>query len=900
LVDGNKILNATSAGILIDNMQQTLVSSNQIKKSKSGIRVTYSSNITIEANTIEACDAGIHLQSANNFVYSNFIGTESDDVSLKNGIGLIIESAYNKIGDINRTNFFHRNAKQGILNKGNFNPMLYNSFYFNGTSNNRKHNYKAIENYLNNGVQSNNGISNPVITHAKKDIQSNSYVISGKADPGSVIQIYRSNGFAQNANLADIEEVGNDGKITYSKGLLAEEAYADIEGNWIAFVDINNLDKENTNYIVALAYQITTDNNAYSSELSNMLPVGTCVITNNQDINDYEYPIIGSLRAAIQCANSVGEEANIVTKIFEKPIVELKALLPEINNHYGLNFSGLNKAFTEELASMLTVTIPEKSTNVDMAFHIYLKKKPSNEEEIDVNKANFKFDNIQIDNIREGFRVNVDNVTLDKVIFQPNPKQDYNKLITLQQKNRLSTNSDYYSKFNVLNSKIYNTHQIITYEGGSEVMGVYDFNITNNYFENINYLLTSNGYQSEINIESNTFQYNNDKKSKIIYSLINGLEGYDSYSFVIKKNTINIDPTFPCENNEPTFLFNMSNIISFDILLNNLNIQTNTPNKLGAVKIASTIYQVGYFNVFSNTFNTNHTAIQLSGYSYSSNGKFYINNNTIHVNNQAAFKIESFNSNNKNAPLFVEDNNITSNDNQCILVQSSASVLMRYNTLKGNIGQTKVISIADAGAHIQTPSINENVFTFKDELTQRGRRKIKGQSAANCTIDLFLSQGIEPINTVPYRDRNEYKPNESNLANALSLLSKNLNKPDNSLVTKSIKADSEGNWEFVIPIEWLRNNENPIFISAQSTDEENNSSELSNIFKLNPLTNLLKVVNTYDDGEGSLRSAILAANLSDAFSKIEFEIPPLVEDFIFDLSWRKFSTYEFFLEYSAL
>jgi hypothetical protein len=375
----NNIGNAKAYGIELISVSNHNIGGNSINGSEGvGIFVDQNSPSNhLTTNQLRQClGHAIWVKGGNTKIMGNLIGdlTKPTKDSKMNGIGLLLESSNNIIGSEKGTNYFYRNTKGGIINKGNKNRIIYNEFQYNDVSDRI-----SVAKAISNGGTWNDNIQAPAgITSKKEGVN---YVLKGTALASSIVHFYRSDGFPQNAKLSSIKVITNsvdeNGKpVTKSvdRPALIAEAITNSSGVWSTTITKEQLDPSHTTYIVCTATTpFKEEQVASTSELSAIIPIGPCIISNNEDVADDTYPVIGSYRAAIGCANKVTEAPEIVTKIAGIPTITLEANVPSITNGYGaLKFSGKNLATEPEVKDpknpgsttlstpMLHIQAPEK------------------------------------------------------------------------------------------------------------------------------------------------------------------------------------------------------------------------------------------------------------------------------------------------------------------------------------------------------------------------------------------------------------------------------------------------------------------------------------------------------------------------------------------------------------
>ncbi|TAH24653.1 MAG: hypothetical protein EAZ07_09285 [Cytophagales bacterium] len=857
----NRIYKVSNIGIWINNAPNQEVNGNVVDTlANVGILVEPNSPNTILAgNIIRGCKQyGIWVKSERNKIMSNYIGDAPKETLLGNNIGLYLQSNNNLIGNIEGANFFVRNKNGGIVNEGNKNRIIYNTFTYNDVSDRKPSpNVKAIRNVGN----ANESIQPPRDFSYKKIGED--YEISGKAGANEIIHFYRSNGFPQNTQLTSVKV---EWKVINDKGV--EEIREGFRQNILGLVKSNddgtftfkvikdNLDPNNTTYIVTTATKLFSgDDAASTSELSKIFPIGPCIISNTEDIADSDanqFPVIGSLRAAIGCANEVLEPAKVITKIFEVPTVELKSDLLPITNKYGLTFSGKNLGF-ELLESKLHIK-PAKDIALNHGLSLSLPN-ANWENKVSISEVIFSSLNTALLSTKGHLNiiqveVNGDKTKNQSLLTISESKTDINinelkanNLETIIKSIGVENNFDYCI---IDNSKLSDVNSMIVPIGEFKASS---FN--NNQWVNPSTILKDLNFNS-VNFENNTFSYNNSYNKPVAPLIECYSESRNSIKFI--SNTITAKDA-PNLNGDAYLIYVYGSITSYNIFdKNTINIKNNNVgNKIGGIYIGG-YYENSNNNVSDNTINLNGNAINLQcEYGSSINNKIF--NNVINSNLEG-IKLEGiYNSN-------IYNNTIVTNDNNAIKLSSCERIYMTNNLMSGNVGNTKAVELVNSNNRISQDypvPIIDKVITEKIK-EPKPYLELHGMANVGEKIELFFSQGPEPENTLPIRERKDYKPTEINQANTIKFIANN------------IIADATGKWTYRIPKDWNRNLTENLYITAQGTVDNANSSELSNIYTLKPFTETVIVKNTNNDGEFSLRAALETINSTDFYTKVVFNI----------------------------
>lgn len=284
----NKISGNFSNGIELGQctnaeVRENIITSNQ----RDGINLSYSTLITIIGNRI-----GVDQNN-------NVLGNQGF------GINLAYNSNNIKIGLEHSRNIIKNNGLGGVSVKGEKNNIAYNTI----SNNNSK---KAIFNNLTSG---NHGKAIPEITSIV------GITISGTSETNDLIQVFYNDGIAQNA----ISFVGEKQAVN---------------GQWSITIPISSAtyNSNGGNYYVATA----TDQQGNTSELSAPFLISSCIVTTTEDNGNNTTPVIGSLRAAINCANAKSDQGKVYFALPEEGpyYFELDVQLPNLNNAQGIILDG--------------------------------------------------------------------------------------------------------------------------------------------------------------------------------------------------------------------------------------------------------------------------------------------------------------------------------------------------------------------------------------------------------------------------------------------------------------------------------------------------------------------------------------------------------------------------------
>ncbi|MBO9702127.1 MAG: right-handed parallel beta-helix repeat-containing protein [Sporocytophaga sp.] len=321
IIEGNTIENngyptqsSISHGIQVVNNGN--ISNFQILKNRisgnfnHGIELNQCQNLEIRENVITSNQAdGINLSYSTLItIIGNRIGVDQNNNVLGNqgfGINLAYSSSNIKIGLENSRNIIKNNSLGGISVKGEKNNIAYNTISNNNSGN-------AI---FNNEGSGNHGKAIPIITSIV------GFTISGTSETNDLIQVFYNDGVAQNA----ISFVGEKQAVN---------------GQWSITIPISSTtyNSNGGNNYVATA----TDQNGNTSELSTPFLLSSCIVTTTEDNGNNATPVVGSLRAAINCANAKSEQGQVCFALPEEGpyYFELDVQLPNLNNSNGIILDG--------------------------------------------------------------------------------------------------------------------------------------------------------------------------------------------------------------------------------------------------------------------------------------------------------------------------------------------------------------------------------------------------------------------------------------------------------------------------------------------------------------------------------------------------------------------------------
>lgn len=289
----------------------------------------------IASNGIARSKSDIKIDSILNSgqIYSGLTLYSTNDAIVKgNQFGL------NNTGNNSYGVAFQGGSSNGIISNNIFlNNNINGVFIFKGGSNNKisKNTFKQGR-AINIDQFGNNAQIKPYGLISKAN------VFSGKASPNDTVEVFLSDGKAQNA----IKYLGN--------------TVVENDSSW-SFVLPNSIftDSSKAN-IVTTATDVLGNTSELSAILKvNFCPICPCEVTTTDDNGDNNNPTHGSLRAAIICANSKTEKTEIKFKIAGNGpyIIDIKTKLPDLNNPLGIVLDGNSQWLFNSINIKDTVTI---------------------------------------------------------------------------------------------------------------------------------------------------------------------------------------------------------------------------------------------------------------------------------------------------------------------------------------------------------------------------------------------------------------------------------------------------------------------------------------------------------------------------------------------------------------
>jgi len=352
-LDATKVLHALEVGIVVADCDSPRVFSSNVSYTDVGMRVESCDSALIQGNRIYYHNtAGLEIVADcdQTIVQSNIIGRQSATLQADTsyGVGILLHASNSIIGGhIYRTNYIVGNLQGGIIvDKGVKNQITYNAIYENDTASGKPA-YKAIAHK----DKGNYDWGKPTLkTYVEKE-KNQVFEITGSGVAGDTIHLYRSDGYYQAA------------KYYIGKTVVGTSR------EWNITVDTSKFDEVDTMLrIRPLKYQnftvvaTATSSEGNTSELSDLMYMGTCYVNNAKDNSDDDYPLPGSLRQAAQCVNRVTEIGEIrfaVTSWLVDDIGLGKELTP-LSNKHGIDIEARNiytdHKFVVEDPNRITVT----------------------------------------------------------------------------------------------------------------------------------------------------------------------------------------------------------------------------------------------------------------------------------------------------------------------------------------------------------------------------------------------------------------------------------------------------------------------------------------------------------------------------------------------------------------
>ncbi|MBK8808040.1 MAG: right-handed parallel beta-helix repeat-containing protein [Bacteroidales bacterium] len=219
-ISANAIDSSLTVGIALAHSDSSVVSSNGITRMPIGIVIDNTKNVLISGNTLSRHSiSGIDLLVGcdSNYLYENYIGAGFVESEAKSkGVGMRVMSSYNLIGGFkDSANVIFNNELGGIIVDGGVeNRITFNEIFANDTTVEAP-SVLAIK-HLNEG---NNLKAKPEILRYTTLIKDSKYEVFGVSEPFDSVHIYRTEGFYESARY------------------FVTATIADGNGNWSAIID---------------------------------------------------------------------------------------------------------------------------------------------------------------------------------------------------------------------------------------------------------------------------------------------------------------------------------------------------------------------------------------------------------------------------------------------------------------------------------------------------------------------------------------------------------------------------------------------------------------------------------------------------------------------------------------
>lgn len=354
IVSGNQLRDTVQyLGIHVLNCDSALISSNLIRAKRVGVLLDSSLYSELRSNRIVWHDSvGVIVDSNSHFSWltNNKIGAENSFQSgvKSSGLGVLVNSSDNIIGGADSSaNQIFFNESGGIHVRGVRNRISYNEIFDNDTIDTKPSHFAILHlDSIGNGLKT----KPEILTYTV--LSEGEYLISGEAQAGDSIHLYRSEGYYQNARY------------------FANAGIADGNGEWEIIVDTADFDDyfENaTLTIVATA----TDAVGNTSELSEIAYIGTCYVSSNLDDVDNDYPKPNTFRQAVACANSQTQSSEILFAIDGSTGFDLflEREMLSLSTPSGVSFDGAN-ILRENKRSVIIPGYHYEATDTSMFWRI--------------------------------------------------------------------------------------------------------------------------------------------------------------------------------------------------------------------------------------------------------------------------------------------------------------------------------------------------------------------------------------------------------------------------------------------------------------------------------------------------------------------------------------------------
>ncbi|MBC7383129.1 MAG: right-handed parallel beta-helix repeat-containing protein [Bacteroidia bacterium] len=902
IVKNNTIKNFTTKGIDInEGLGSVLVSEltlnkifnekeviDPVSKVKSFVKVglgtgiyvsSTSPKVKISGNSIYNCATAMEIQSNGNEINANTIGNR--DKKISNNLGIVLLGNNNVLGKsemntitetgkdgktvtVTRPSYLGNtimyNSEGGIQNKGQQNKMVYNIFIHNEESENVP-NHLAIDNV--NANNANDNISRPYAISYTRGTDPTLISITGKARANSNIHAYTTNGFPQDALV------------------LMGETTSDGNGNWSLNIT-ESANQTKTTYLVATA----TDVNNNTSELSKMLAIGNCYISNTRDLfdplatvfldadgyvanagtsvlRDNEFPLEGTTRAAAVCANMAPEKATILTHVSgdTKLDVPLTGLLPTLTNSKGFDWSGKNRAYTSPTEFYLRL-VPKDITQ-PLAYGLEIEIPDG----VPAKLAKNKFAGLQT-----AVQIKSGKLSIEKAVVERNvsdkelmPTGTGSSFVNVLKTAAFST----LDAPTLNNVKAYDLDRIIqtdfaklssiTIGGNSEFWNVVSaFNnadkevgsitITDTKWHNVgNYWINAAKVET-FSLDKDTLD-GNQKDTKKVLEIAEVETSYITncvFTDTVKSSLSTLSYILLPKANTSTIIGNSFNLRSHEQAIQ--------------------LYSISRADLFENQYvNLLGNGIKISGKNISLQNEHFTTKGHAIIGESLADVII------KKCEIKLLKNTGTNVANGIYLTKSS-NVIMESNLIQGNNDETKAINIKRDDVNLQsnggkiTPyglkvqTIWKNGGPFDENTPWPSTpplpvRIVSGEAESNDVIELFISG-----KTIP-----------SDLQDP----SANKEADTKEIIVERTTADANGHWEWEIPKNWNRAPDE-LFITVTGTGKNTTlnkgTSELSKLLLISALDVKCIVKNRDDAGPGSLRNAFNCVNGTDFRAEVIFDI----------------------------
>lgn len=817
-VAANVIKDSTTIGISLDGGLENRIGDNKVTRAGVAVQLANSKRNEVVANTISHGGKGIlqekssredrfernnishntsyglHVKGNKNGIHSNVLGSTDPTPIANNAIGLLIESDSNTVGSRRNINNILNNRFGGIMvQSGANNRLVYNVLQHNDTSEAVPF-AKAISL---NDKKGNNGKDVPVIDSYERNKIDSTFRIFGTSTPDDSVHLYLSYGFEQDALV------------------FLAVAKTDASGKWETEVSWKVFPKTRTTYVVATA----TDEKNNTSELSNMIPIGYCYITQRRDNGNNRYPLVGSVRAAVGCANAVPEHAIILNAIVgTNNTAELIDTLPSIVNKRGLTWSGKNVSARLQRLGLMAASPKAIGHGIKVGAIV---KEPITLAALNLNGfstgAWLNAEYINVDSLRIGGcaspcvgenAIKAGGAT-KKHFLNHVVAQDFQFLY-----NKVDGKVD---SLSLVNSDMENV-------GGLSPMlkSMTNSNLSNLNWNNFTQVILARSIQN-VSIQNDTFSVSNCKESAKVIDV----EQSSQVTFTSNQVRVGVCNKIPTGQHIVSF----GNAQHVTVRNNDLEVAAN-----------AVVLRIGTDSLMTDSVWVETNSIRGNGIGLLASGKHLtVNRNTISTRYHAVLTDQLVDSK-------LWQNTLVATDSSVARLENSQRVIMSQNTLYGDTN-TKIAARKVIHLNIGNPNLEANrgknapiiINDGVEKINGKSRRILYGSAKPKDVIELFFS--------------------DSARANARVYLA------------DTVEVDADGNWKYVMPREWSKEHHKAFFLTATATDTNANTSELSNVYRVDTLLRLVYVLNTNNAGANSLRWAIDQVNATDFYTKVIFKIP---------------------------